>query len=82
MLKLRESPFYAESGGQISDTGWIHTDDGKANVLEVYSLGGDQVILAEIEEGRLEAGARAKGHDKPGAPPCDRLQPYGDPPAP
>ncbi len=60
VLKLRESPFYAESGGQISDTGWIHTDDGKANVLEVFSLDGDQVILAEIEEGRLEAGARAK----------------------
>ncbi|MFA5800959.1 MAG: alanine--tRNA ligase [Thermoleophilia bacterium] len=60
VLKLRESPFYAESGGQISDQGWIHTDDGKASVLEVYSLDGDQVILAEIEEGRLEAGARAK----------------------
>ena len=60
VLKLRESPFYAESGGQISDTGWIHTEDGKADVLEVYSLDGDQVILAEVEEGRLEAGARAK----------------------
>jgi len=60
VLKLRESPFYAESGGQISDTGWIHTDDGKADVVEVYSLDGDQVILAEVEEGRLEAGARAK----------------------
>jgi len=60
VLKLRESPFYAESGGQISDTGWIHTDDGKANVIEVFSLDGDQVILAELEEGRLEAGARAK----------------------
>ncbi|MDO8735978.1 MAG: alanine--tRNA ligase [Thermoleophilia bacterium] len=60
VLKLRESPFYAESGGQISDTGWIHTDDGKANVVEVFSLDGDQVILAELEEGRLEAGARAK----------------------
>lgn len=60
VLKLRESPFYAESGGQISDTGWIHTEDGKADVVEVYSLDGDQVILAEVEEGRLEAGARAK----------------------
>lgn len=59
-LKLRESPFYAESGGQVSDTGWIHTEDGKANVVEVYALDGDQVILAEVEEGRLEAGARAK----------------------
>jgi alanyl-tRNA synthetase len=59
-LKLRESPFYAESGGQVSDTGWIHTQDGKANVVEVFKLDGDQVILAEIEEGRLEAGARAK----------------------
>ena len=59
-LKLRESPFYAESGGQISDTGWIHTDDGKADVVEVYRLDGDQVILAEVVEGRIEAGARAK----------------------
>ncbi len=60
LLKLRESPFYAESGGQISDTGWIHTDDGKADVVEVFSLDGDQAILAEVAEGRLEAGARAK----------------------
>lgn len=60
VLKLRESPFYAESGGQVSDTGWIHTDDGKADVIEVYSLDGDQVILAEVVEGRIEAGARAK----------------------
>ncbi|MCL6106143.1 MAG: alanine--tRNA ligase [Actinobacteria bacterium] len=59
-LKLRESPFYAESGGQISDTGWIHTDDGKADVAGVISLDGDQVILAEVVEGRVEAGARAK----------------------
>lgn len=60
IMKLRESPFYAEAGGQVSDTGWIHTDDGRADVVEVFSLDGDQVILAELEEGRLEAGARAK----------------------
>lgn len=59
-LKLRESPFYAESGGQVADTGWIHTDDGKAGVIDVINLDGDQVILAEVEEGRLEPGARAK----------------------
>ncbi len=59
-LKLRESPFYAESGGQVSDTGWIHTEDGKADVVGVIALDGDQVILAELEEGRLEAGAPAK----------------------
>jgi len=59
-LKLRESPFYAESGGQVADTGWIHTDDGKAGVIDVINLDGDQVILAEVEEGKLEPGARAK----------------------
>ncbi len=60
LIKLRESPFYAESGGQVSDTGWIHTDDGKADVVEVFPLDGDQAILAEVVEGRLEAGERAK----------------------
>jgi alanyl-tRNA synthetase len=28
LAKLRESPFYAEGGGQVSDQGWIENEDG------------------------------------------------------
>jgi len=60
LLKLAESPFYAESGGQIADEGWIHTDGGKLAVTEVLKYGDDQVIVATLQEGAVAAGDRAK----------------------
>jgi alanyl-tRNA synthetase len=38
---LDRSPFYAEQGGQIGDTGWISTDTGKVRVIDTtYALPG------------------------------------------
>ena len=49
LLKLAESPFYAEGGGQISDGGTISGPRGSAEVLEVLRMGDDQVIRARLE---------------------------------
>ena len=39
VLALRESPFYAEMGGQTADTGAIESGDGKATVEDVAAAG-------------------------------------------
>ncbi len=59
-VKLAESPFYAEGGGQVADTGWIHTDGGKLDVEEVVRFENDQVVVARLVEGAVQPGERAK----------------------
>ena len=59
-VKLADSPFYAEGGGQIADTGWIHTESGKLEVDEVVRFENDQVVVARRVEGKVIAGERAK----------------------
>ena len=59
-VKLAESPFYAEGGGQVADTGWIHTDSGKLEVESVVKFENDQVIVARPVEGKVAEGERAK----------------------
>ena len=59
-VKLAESPYYAEGGGQVADTGWIHTGSGKLEVEDVVRFVGDQVIVARLTEGEVEEGERAK----------------------
>jgi alanyl-tRNA synthetase len=54
---LDRTPFYAESGGQVGDTGWISSDTGRAEVLDtVYGAPG--VVRHKIGaiEGELEVG--------------------------
>jgi alanyl-tRNA synthetase len=49
--KLHESPFYAEGGGQVSDTGFIeHLETGaRAELVSAARAGDDQTLLFEGE---------------------------------
>jgi alanyl-tRNA synthetase len=60
LAKLDESPFYAEGGGQVSDSGVVETESGRAVVADVYRLGDDQAVALEDVEGELGQGQRAR----------------------
>ena len=44
LVKLEQSPFYAEGGGQVADSGVIAWDGGETAVADVYRVGEDQAI--------------------------------------
>ena len=48
-LQLRENPFYAESGGQISDNGHVWGEGWKMHVQEVRRIGGRIAVVGPIE---------------------------------
>jgi alanyl-tRNA synthetase len=47
LVKLEESPFYAEGGGQVADSGVLRWPGGEARVLDVYRVGEDQALEVE-----------------------------------
>ena len=57
---LDRTPFYAESGGQVGDTGTITTDTGRAEVLDTtYGLPALHRHHARLVEGTIEPGQEA-----------------------
>ncbi len=54
---LRETPFYATSGGQVNDTGILKNDNFKARVVDVEKMPNGQYLhIIETEEGNLKEG--------------------------
>ena len=57
---LDTTPFYAEAGGQVGDTGTITTDNGTAEVLDTtYALPGLHRHTARLVRGTVTAGESA-----------------------
>ena len=52
-IVMEETPFYAESGGQIGDTGKIFSDSLTLKVIDTYKNGGDICHLCEVIEGEF-----------------------------
>src|SRR5204862_489818 len=44
LVKLEESPFYAEGGGQVADSGVLRWEGGEGRVADVYRVGEDQAV--------------------------------------
>src|SRR5690606_19413995 len=55
-LMLNQTPFYAESGGQVGDAGTIATEGGKARITDVKKAAGVFVHFAEVTEGKISRG--------------------------
>ncbi|HEY1594176.1 MAG TPA: alanine--tRNA ligase [Thermoleophilaceae bacterium] len=60
LAKLPESPFYAEGGGQVSDSGLVETPSGRAQVTGVYRVGDDQAVALDLKDGGIEVGEPAR----------------------
>jgi alanyl-tRNA synthetase len=60
LVKLEESPFYAEGGGQVADSGVIVVDGSELSVEDVYRVGDDQAIRVASGERRVASGDAAQ----------------------
>lgn len=69
-IVVNQSPFYAESGGQVGDTGLIKTDTGAARVTDTRKSGSLVIHQAEVTQGQITRGqgaALSVDHDRRGA---------------
>ena len=56
LLTVNQTPFYAESGGQVGDTGEVSWPDGRARITDTTKTAGLFFHHAELIEGRLAVG--------------------------
>ncbi|MDE5621174.1 MAG: alanine--tRNA ligase [Ruminococcus sp.] len=60
VIVLDRTPFYAESGGQVGDTGIISTDADVVTVLDTVKSEGHFMHIAEVTSGSISKGYKVK----------------------
>ena len=66
-IVINQTPFYAEAGGQVGDTGTIRTETGAARVTDTRKVAGVVLHQAEVTEGQIAKGQAAQlevDHDR------------------
>ena len=58
-IALNQSPFYAESGGQVGDAGFVTTETGKAKITDTKKVAGVFLHIGQIIEGEIKIGQGA-----------------------
>ncbi len=53
-LILNQTPFYAESGGQVGDTGWINSDAGRFCVDDTQKIGQAIIHYGHVVDGAFQ----------------------------
>ncbi|MEI4263071.1 alanine--tRNA ligase [Roseovarius sp. D0-M9] len=59
-IVLNQTPFYAESGGQVGDSGTLRCEGGEARITDTRKVAGVFIHFAEITQGTLSKGAAAQ----------------------
>jgi alanyl-tRNA synthetase len=59
-IVVNQTPFYAESGGQVGDTGTLRTPTGVARVSDTRKAQGVFIHIAEVTEGEIRSGQGAE----------------------
>ena len=60
MVVLNQTPFYAESGGQIADNGFISIEKNKINITDVKKKAGIFIHIGKVISGEISNGASAE----------------------
>ena len=64
-IVLNQTPFYAESGGQVGDAGLLVTETGKAQITDTKKVTGLHIHFAKVIEGSISKGQGAELHVDP-----------------
>jgi alanyl-tRNA synthetase len=59
-IVLNQTPFYAESGGQVGDAGTIKTETGMAQITDTKKVAGVFIHIAQVTMGEINTGQGAQ----------------------
>ncbi len=57
---LNQTPFYAESGGQVGDTGVVKTETGTVEISDTRKVAGVFLHIGKVTEGEIKPGQGAE----------------------